>query len=98
MRSATKTAPLDATIETFFATKTAGDIASTMTFFSPDLVSYIDPTLGWEFDGYDVLKGVSEQDMPSCSGRLVRTRPACLPTSQALSSAPPIRRSSSAAS
>ena len=67
MRSATKTAPLDATIETFFATKTAGDIASTMTFFSPDLVSYIGPTLGWEFDGYDVLKGVFEQDMPSCS-------------------------------
>ena len=67
MRSATKTAPLDTTIETFFATKTAGDVAGAMAFCSPDLVSYIDPTLGWEFDGYDVLKGVFEQYMPSWS-------------------------------
>ena len=58
---------MDTTIETFFATKTADDVAGTMPFFSPDLVSYIHLTLGWEFDGYDVLKGVFVQYMPSWS-------------------------------
>ena len=67
MPSATKGAPLDTTIETFFETKTAGDVAGTMAFFSPDLVSYIDATLGWQFDGYDTLKGVFEQCMPNWS-------------------------------
>jgi hypothetical protein len=67
MRSATKTAPLDTTIEPFFATKTGGDVAGAMAFCSPDVVSYIDRTLGWEFDGYDVLKGVFEQYVPSWS-------------------------------
>jgi hypothetical protein len=32
-----------------------------MAFFSPDLVSYIDATLGWDFDSYDALRGVFEQ-------------------------------------
>ncbi len=42
MSTATKTARLDTTIETFFETKTAGDVAGTVAFFSPDLVSCID--------------------------------------------------------
>jgi ketosteroid isomerase-like protein len=67
MSTATKTAPLDTTIETFFETKTAGDVAGTMAFLSPDLVSYIDATLGWQFDGYDALKGGFEQYMPTWS-------------------------------
>ncbi|HET7051822.1 MAG TPA: nuclear transport factor 2 family protein [Solirubrobacteraceae bacterium] len=67
MSTAPKTAPSDTTIETFFETKTTSDVAGTMAFFSPDLVSYIDPTLGWEFNGYDALKAVFEQYMPNWS-------------------------------
>jgi ketosteroid isomerase-like protein len=67
MPSATMSASLESTIETFFETKTASDVAGTMAFFSPDLVSYIDATLGWGFDGYDVLNGVFEQYMPNWS-------------------------------
>lgn len=61
------TAPLDTAFATFFETKTAGDVEGTMAFFSPDLVSYIDATLGWDFDGYDALKGAFEQHMPNWS-------------------------------
>lgn len=43
------TAPLEDTFERFFETKTAGDVKGTMAFFSPDLESYIDATLGWDF-------------------------------------------------
>ena len=50
--------PLAATLETFFETKTARDLKGTMAYFSPNLVSYIDATLGWAFDGYQVLRGV----------------------------------------
>ena len=67
MSAATKTASLDTTIETFFQKKTASDVAGNVAFFAPDLVSYIDATLGWQFDGYDALKGVFEQYMPNWS-------------------------------
>src|SRR3712207_3350291 len=56
--------PLAGTFETFFETKTAGDVEGTMSYFSPDLVTYIDATLGWVFDSYDSLKAVFEQYMP----------------------------------
>jgi ketosteroid isomerase-like protein len=96
MSAATKTASLDTTIETFFQTKTASDVAGYVAFFAPDLVSYIDATLGSQFDGYDALKGVFEQYMPNWSppARSYATGV----TTRALSSARPIRRSSSAAS
>lgn len=61
------TASLDAMFETFFETKTSADVEGTMAFFSPDLVSYIDATLGWDFDSYDALKGAFEQYMPNWS-------------------------------
>jgi hypothetical protein len=61
------TGPLDTTFETFFETKTASDVEGTMAFFSPDLVSYIDATLGWDFDSYDALKGAFVQYMPNWS-------------------------------
>src|SRR5690349_21330932 len=32
--------------------------------FSPNLVSYIDATLGWAFDSYEVLRGVFAEAMP----------------------------------
>jgi hypothetical protein len=43
--------PLAPTFERFFETKTARDVEGTMSFFSPDLVSHIDATLGWDLDG-----------------------------------------------
>ena len=49
----------------FFETKTAADIEGTMSYFSPDMVTYIDATLGWEFAGYEALKGVFTQYMPN---------------------------------
>ena len=61
------TAPLDTMFETFFETKTACDVEGTMAYFSPDLASYIDATLGWDFDSYDALKAVFEQYMPNWS-------------------------------
>lgn len=61
------TAPLGTTFETFFETKTAGDVEGTMAFFSPDLASYIDATLGWDFDSYEALKSAFEQYMPNWS-------------------------------
>jgi hypothetical protein len=67
MSTATKTAPSDTTIETFFEKKTASEVAGAMAFFSPGLVSYIDTTLGGQFDCYDVLAGVFAQYMPNGS-------------------------------
>jgi ketosteroid isomerase-like protein len=58
------TAPLATTLERFFATKTSCDIDGTMAFFSPDLVTYTDATLGWDLDSFDALRGVFAQYMP----------------------------------
>jgi hypothetical protein len=52
-------------LETFFRAKTSCDIGATMAFFSPEMVTYIDATLGWCFDGYDALRGVFAQYMPN---------------------------------
>ena len=59
--------PLDTTFERFFETKTACDVEGTMAFFSPDLATYTDATLGWDLDGYDTLKGIFAQYMPNWS-------------------------------
>ena len=56
--------PLAAVFEQFFATKTACDVDATMAFFSPDLATYTDATLGWNLDSYQALRGVFEQYMP----------------------------------
>ena len=61
------TAPLENAFESFFETKTACDVEGTMSYFSPNLASYIDATLGWDFDGYDALKAVFAQYMPNWS-------------------------------
>lgn len=58
------TSPLAATFARFFATKTGADVEGTMAYFSPDLQSYIDATLGWDFAGYDALQAVFAQYMP----------------------------------
>jgi hypothetical protein len=59
------TAPLADVLETFFETKTACDVQGTMSYFSPKLASYIDATLGWDFDSYEALEGVFNQYMPT---------------------------------
>ena len=51
-------------LEAFFETKTACDIDGTMAYFSPDLESYIDATLGWDFDSHAALRTVFEEYMP----------------------------------
>jgi ketosteroid isomerase-like protein len=56
--------PLAPTLERFFETKSSGDVDGTMSYFSPDLVTYTDATLGWEFDGFHSLRGVFAQYMP----------------------------------
>jgi ketosteroid isomerase-like protein len=59
--------PLADLFERFFETKTAADVEGTMSFFSPDLVTYNDATLGWEFPSYEALKAAFEQYMPNWS-------------------------------
>src|SRR5258708_6980923 len=49
----------------FFATKSRHDCNATMEFISRDLSVYADATLGWELNGYDVLKEVWAQYMPT---------------------------------
>jgi hypothetical protein len=61
------TSPLTDTLERFFATKTACDLEGTMSYFSPDLASYIDATLGWDIDSHEALEAVFAQYMPNWS-------------------------------
>jgi hypothetical protein len=50
----------------FFATKSRHDSNATMAFISRDLSVYADATLGWELNGYDALREVWAQYMPTC--------------------------------
>jgi hypothetical protein len=56
---------LQGVLEKFFETKTACDVEGTMAYFSPDMVCYVDATLGWDFGSYAALKAVFEQYMPT---------------------------------
>jgi len=58
-------ADLAAFMTAFFDAKTSRDLDATMSFFSPDLVTYIDAILGWDIAGYDALEGVFAQYMPN---------------------------------
>jgi hypothetical protein len=58
-------APLAGRLNTFFETKTACDLEGTMSYFAPDMASYIDATLGWDFDSYQALQEVFAQYMPN---------------------------------
>ena len=49
----------------YFAAKTRANVAQTMSFFSPQLVTYTDATLGWDAPGYDSLKAFFQQYMPN---------------------------------
>jgi ketosteroid isomerase-like protein len=57
-------APLAATLERFFATKTSCDVDGTMSYFAPGLITYTDATLGWDFGSFQALRDVFEQYMP----------------------------------
>jgi ketosteroid isomerase-like protein len=59
------TSQLPEVFERYFETKTARDAGGTMAFFAPDMVCYIDATLGWEFDSHAALKAAMEQGMPA---------------------------------
>lgn len=61
----TAAAGLETTFARFFEIKTSADVEGTMAFFSPDLATYTDATLGWDLDSYDVLKGAFKQYMPN---------------------------------
>ena len=52
-------------INGFFAAKSRADVAGAMAYFSPQLVTYTDAVLGWDFAGYDSLKAVLQQYMPN---------------------------------
>ena len=57
--------PLADVLDTFFETKSACDLEGTMSHFAPDMASYIDATLGWDFDSHKALKAVFTQYMPN---------------------------------
>jgi limonene-1,2-epoxide hydrolase len=49
----------------FFEAKNSHDVDATMQFIASDLSVYADVTLGWELNGYDALKDVWAQYMPT---------------------------------
>ena len=65
--AASPTSPLTATLEKYFETKTGADVEGTMGYFSPNLATYSDATLGWDFTSYEALKAVFAQYMPHWS-------------------------------
>ncbi len=71
-------APADR-LPVYFATKTACDVDGTMAFFSPEMATYIDATLGWDIASWDALHGVFTQYMPGWgpSGRSYTTASHC---------------------
>lgn len=56
--------PLTETLEAYFRVKTSCDVAGTMSWFSRDLATYTDATLGWDIDSFDALQAIFEQYMP----------------------------------
>lgn len=59
------TSPLAETLDTYFRVKTSCDVAGTMAYFSHDLATYTDATLGWDLDSYETLQSIFEQYMPT---------------------------------
>ena len=75
--------PLTEGLDEFFLTKTSCDVDGTMSWFSHDLATYTDATLGWDCDSFDAVKAVFDQYMPNWGRPPVRTRPGPCPTSTA---------------
>ncbi|MEZ4552453.1 MAG: hypothetical protein R3B59_00935 [Dehalococcoidia bacterium] len=57
--------PLLETFERFYRVKSSADVEGTMGFFSSGLVTYTDATLGWGLDGFEALRGLFAQYMPT---------------------------------
>ena len=49
----------------FFNAKTARDVNRTMSFFSPNLLTYTDATLGWDSAGFDAVRKLFADYMPT---------------------------------
>jgi hypothetical protein len=63
-------------MKAFFKAKSNHDVNGTMSFFAPDMVTYIDSTLNWDEASFSILKGVFAQFMPTWppSGKSYPTR------------------------
>lgn len=57
--------PLTETLESYFRIKTSCDVAATMEWFSHNMATYTDATLGWDVDSFDAVQAVFEQYMPN---------------------------------
>lgn len=57
--------PLAEPLDTYFAVKSSCDIDGTMAWFSHDLTTYTDATLGWDCDSYAAVEAVFDQYMPT---------------------------------
>ncbi|WP_370377296.1 nuclear transport factor 2 family protein [Catenulispora sp. GAS73] len=62
--SSSSSSSISERLERFFTVKTACDVDATMAHFAPDLVAYIDATLGWAFDSHAAVRAGFEQYMP----------------------------------
>lgn len=61
--------------EAFFSEKSSKNVRQTMDYFSRDLVTYTDATLGWDLAGWEELRAIFERYMPGWgSGRSYATR------------------------
>jgi hypothetical protein len=49
----------------FFTAKSQKNLKKTMSFFSRDLKTYTDATLGWGLDGFDAVNGIFAKYMPT---------------------------------
>lgn len=57
--------PLAEPLDDYFGIKTSCDVEGTMSWFSHDLTTYTDATLGWDCDSYEAVKTVFERYMPT---------------------------------
>lgn len=63
-------------MKSYFAARTRHNVDETMSFFAPDMVTYIDASIGWDIVGFAALKATFQQFMPSwpASGKSYPTR------------------------
>ena len=57
--------PLAAPLDAYFRVKTSRDVDGTMSWFSHDVATYTDATLGWDVDSHGAIRAIFEQYMPS---------------------------------
>ena len=65
MTSDTSHSNASAVLEAYFAAKNRRALDDTMAYFSHDLVTYTDSTLGWTLDSYDQVRDIFAQYMPN---------------------------------